>query len=334
MTEVSPTSRDELLSRQPSTLSSLIAGSAGGMAQVLVGQPLDTIKTRAQTAPRAAFKGPLDIAVQTIKKEGILALYKGMASPLIGVAGVNSLLFGANQQARKLVSPYPDLSLPQVAVAGAMAGAAQSVLASPVEMFKVGGRWAPRVIGFPAFLQLIRITFTLQVRMQAQYGPNPKRLREIVGEMHQKWGWKRGIMRGYWITVLREIPAYGGFYLGYEYSKRTFQTSLHTTELPVWATLTSGAVGGIAYWTAWYVLLTRKSDYPLDVVKSRIQLQDQPPRGINYITVTFAKIYREEGASAFVRGITPTYIRAVPAAASTFVAFEIVSSLLQKHTTL
>ncbi|KDE04242.1 hypothetical protein, variant [Microbotryum lychnidis-dioicae p1A1 Lamole] len=275
MTEVSPTSRDELLSRQPSTLSSLIAGSAGGMAQVLVGQPLDTIKTRAQTAPRAAFKGPLDIAVQTIKKEGILALYKGMASPLIGVAGVNSLLFGANQQARKLVSPYPDLSLPQVAVAGAMAGAAQSVLASPVEMFKV--------------------------RMQAQYGPNPKRLREIVGEMHQKWGWKRGIMRGYWITVLREIPAYGGFYLGYEYSKRTFQTSLHTTELPVWATLTSGAVGGIAYWTACY---------PLDVVKSRIQLQDQPPRGINYITVTFAKIYREEGASAFVRGITPTYIRA------------------------
>lgn len=28
----------------------LIAGSVGGAAQVLVGQPLDTIKTRAQTA--------------------------------------------------------------------------------------------------------------------------------------------------------------------------------------------------------------------------------------------------------------------------------------------
>ncbi|SCV68096.1 BQ2448_217 [Microbotryum intermedium] len=324
MTEVRRRSSGELVARQPSTLTSLIAGSAGGMAQVLVGQPLDTIKTRAQTAPRGTFKGPFDIAVQTIRKEGILALYKGMASPLIGVAGVNSLLFGANQQARKLVSPYPNLSLTQVAVAGAMAGAAQSILASPVEMFKV--------------------------RMQAQYGPNPKRLREIVGEMHQQWGWKRGIMRGYWvskhvfeseigvhllmrtwwlsrhqITVLREIPAYGGFYLGYEYSKRSFQASLHTTELPVWATLTSGAIGGIAYWTACY---------PLDVVKSRIQLQDQPPRGFNYIFTTFAKIQREEGASAFVRGITPTYVRAVPAAASTFVAFEIVSSFLQNHTTL
>ena len=34
------------------TVNELIAGSVGGAAQVLVGQPLDTIKTRAQVAPR------------------------------------------------------------------------------------------------------------------------------------------------------------------------------------------------------------------------------------------------------------------------------------------
>lgn len=98
----------------------------------------DTIKTRAQTAPKGQFTGPLDIAVQTIKKEGFLGLYKGMASPLLGVAGVNSLLFASNAYARKLVSPYgPNLSIKEVATAGAIAGAAQSILASPVEMFKV-----------------------------------------------------------------------------------------------------------------------------------------------------------------------------------------------------
>ena len=32
------------------TINELIAGSVGGAAQVLVGQPLDTIKTRAQIA--------------------------------------------------------------------------------------------------------------------------------------------------------------------------------------------------------------------------------------------------------------------------------------------
>jgi hypothetical protein len=63
--------------RQQSTLASLIAGSAGGATQVLVGQPLDTIKTRAQIAPPGLFKGPTDIAVQTVRKEGFLALYKG-----------------------------------------------------------------------------------------------------------------------------------------------------------------------------------------------------------------------------------------------------------------
>lgn len=43
-------------SRQSSslqTINELIAGSFGGAAQVLVGQPLDTIKTRAQIAPSA-----------------------------------------------------------------------------------------------------------------------------------------------------------------------------------------------------------------------------------------------------------------------------------------
>jgi len=70
------------------TVNDLIAGSAGGAVQVLVGQPLDTIKTRAQIAPKGMFKGPMDILGQTVRKEGFFALYKGMASPLIGIAAV------------------------------------------------------------------------------------------------------------------------------------------------------------------------------------------------------------------------------------------------------
>ena len=37
------------------TINELIAGSFGGAAQVLVGQPLDTIKTRAQIAPSSVL---------------------------------------------------------------------------------------------------------------------------------------------------------------------------------------------------------------------------------------------------------------------------------------
>lgn len=53
-------------------------------------------------------------------------------SPLLGIAAVNSLLFTAYGASRRLVSPYPDLSVGQVATAGAMAGAANAILASPV----------------------------------------------------------------------------------------------------------------------------------------------------------------------------------------------------------
>jgi len=54
-----------------------------------------------------------------------------MASPLIGIAGVNSLLFASYGASRRIISPFPQLSLKETALAGAMAGAANAILASP-----------------------------------------------------------------------------------------------------------------------------------------------------------------------------------------------------------
>ncbi|KAF8627765.1 hypothetical protein AX17_006130 [Amanita inopinata Kibby_2008] len=275
------------------TINELIAGSVGGAAQVLVGQPLDTIKTRAQIAPKGMFKGPMDILLQTMRKEGFFALYKGMASPLLGIAGVNSLLFASYGASKRLISPYPQLSLQQIALAGAMAGAANSVLASPVEMFKV--------------------------RMQGQYGAKTdKRLRVVVNEMWSQWGFRQGIMRGYWITVAREIPAYAGFYTAFEFSKRRF-TAIYGKDLPVWALLASGSTGGIAYWL---------SCYPLDVVKSRIQLRPIPPSGnpFRYINGELKAIVSETGLAGLYRGLSPSCD--IPAAASTFAAFELTRDYL------
>lgn len=59
----------------------------------------------------------------------------GMASPLLGIAAVNSLLFTAYGVTRRIISPYPDLTMGQIALAGAGAGAINAVLASPVRLF-------------------------------------------------------------------------------------------------------------------------------------------------------------------------------------------------------
>ncbi|KAF9524972.1 mitochondrial carrier domain-containing protein [Crepidotus variabilis] len=281
------------------TINELIAGSVGGAAQVLVGQPLDTIKTRAQIAPKGMFTGPMDIVRQTLRNEGFFALYKGMLSPLLGIAGVNSLLFASYGISKRLISPFPDLSLKQIAAAGAMAGAAQAILASPVEMFKV--------------------------RMQGQYGSaSDKRLRVIFGEMWRDWGLRKGIMRGYWITVAREIPAYAGFYTAYEASKRHFSKQ-YGPQMPVYVLLGCGSMGGMGYWL---------SSYPLDVVKSRVQLRATPPTGtpVQYIAHELKAIVQESGFSGLFRGLSPCLLRSIPAAGATFAAFEITREFLEKET--
>ncbi|KAF8058645.1 mitochondrial carrier [Lyophyllum atratum] len=267
------------------TINELIAGSVGGAAQVLVGQPLDTIKTRAQIAPKGMFKGPMDILAQTLRKEGFFALYKG----------VNSVLFASYGISRRIISPFPKLSLKETALAGAMAGAANAFLASPVEMFKV--------------------------RMQGQYGAaTDQRLRDVAREMWTQWGLRKGIMRGYWVTVAREIPAYAGFYTAFEFTKRQFAKT-YGDKLPVWALLASGSTGGIAYWLACY---------PLDVVKSRIQLRPIPPTGtpVQYIANELRAIIAESGLAGLFRGLSPSLIRSIPSAASTFAAFELTREYL------
>ncbi|CDZ98880.1 mitochondrial carrier [Phaffia rhodozyma] len=289
----------------PDLLLNLLAGSAGGACQVIVGQPLDTIKTRAQTAAKGQFKGPWDIAVKTVRNEGVLALYKAStklyeilsASPLMGVAAVNSLLFTAYSTAKKLISPYPDLTIPQIALAGGIAGGVNSVLASPVELFKI--------------------------RMQCQYGTSTdKSLSGVAKDLWRDYGFRRGVMRGFKVSFIRELPAYAGFYSAYEFSKRTFKQRLYPQQdLPVWSLLLSGATGGVAYWLA---------SYPLDLVKSKVQLANTPPEK-GYITRELRQIVRESGFSGLFRGLSPTLVRAVPAAASTFVAFEISREFLIKH---
>lgn len=46
---------DARIRARPSLIVELIAGSVAGAAQVIVGQPLDTVKTRAQIAPRMSY---------------------------------------------------------------------------------------------------------------------------------------------------------------------------------------------------------------------------------------------------------------------------------------
>ena len=113
-----------------------------------------------------------------------------MLSPLLGIAGVNSLLFAAYGTSKRIISPFGQLSLKETAAAGSMAGAANAILASPVEMFKV--------------------------RMQGQYGnSSDKRLRVVAREMWAHWGFRKGLMRGYWVCYADELHFFSFSFLAF-----------------------------------------------------------------------------------------------------------------------
>lgn len=89
--------------------------------------------------------------------------------------------------------------------------------------------------------------------------------------------------------------------------------------MPIWCLMSSGAVGGVCNWLACY---------PLDVVKSRVQLTSHKlQRG--YIFSEMAAIVRENGLKALVRGLSPTLLRSIPAAGATFTAYELTKEALE-----
>lgn len=106
------------------------------MAGVVVGHPLDTVKIRLQTqeARNPLYKGTADCLRSILMKEGIRGIYRGVASPLVGVAGINAIVFGIYGQAQRQMSNAD--SLKSHALAGGVAGLFQSFICSPMELAK------------------------------------------------------------------------------------------------------------------------------------------------------------------------------------------------------
>lgn len=65
-----------------------------------------------------------------------------------------------------------------------------------------------------------------------------------------------------------------------------------------------------------------------DVVKSRVQLTSHK-LGPGYIVTEFQQLVREQGYQVLLRGLSPTLLRAIPAAAATFTAYELTKEALE-----
>jgi hypothetical protein len=68
-----------------------IAGVCGSLACVYVGNPFDVAKTRMQTRPDA-FRGLLDCFVQTFRREGVTAYWKGSSAAAVSAMTENAVV--------------------------------------------------------------------------------------------------------------------------------------------------------------------------------------------------------------------------------------------------
>lgn len=266
----------------------LFAGTVGGIAQVLVGQPFDTTKVRLQSDVTGRYNGPIDVVKKLIKEEGPRAFYKGTLTPLIGVGACVSIQFAVNEYMKRSVfGEVSQLSSKQFYLSGMAAGVANSVLASPIE----------------------HIRSRLQTQISGNLGPL-----DMIKNIYQRAGF-RGLMKGFLPTAIREGHGMGIYFLTFEalVQRDMIKNKVERKEIPGWKLCMYGGASGYSMWL---------TAYPVDFVKSRLQTDSLENPEYKSIRDVIKKVYKTQGIKGFFKGFAPTILRAAPANAATFCAFE------------
>ena len=107
-------------------LKSVLAGTIGGCAGLIVSHPFDTVKVRLQSS--SSNRNTLEVIRSILKKEKVTGFYKGIASPMMGVALINSIAFGTYDNVLRILNPNPHSfpSISNVFLAGIAAGITNS----------------------------------------------------------------------------------------------------------------------------------------------------------------------------------------------------------------
>ncbi|KAK4294080.1 hypothetical protein Pmani_033267 [Petrolisthes manimaculis] len=280
-----------------------LAGGFGGMCLVAAGHPLDTIKVRLQTQPtpgpgeKLLYAGTLDCALKTVRNEGFLGLYKGMAAPLVGVTPMFAVCFLGFGIGKKLQQKHPEEKLTAVQLfnAGMLSGVFTTAIMTPGE----------------------RIKCLLQVQA-AGTGPKLYNGPMDVVKVLYKEGGIRSIYKGTCATLLRDVPASGMYFMTYEWLKRMLSPVGKEGELSPLRTIVAGGCAGMFNWLV---------AIGPDVLKSRLQTAPEGtyPNGIRSV---FVEIMRTEGPKALFKGAAPVMIRAFPANAACFLGYEMAIKFL------
>ncbi|XP_033243727.1 calcium-binding mitochondrial carrier protein SCaMC-1-B isoform X2 [Drosophila miranda] len=290
----------------------LVAGGiAGGVSRTCTA-PLDRIKVYLQV--QTTKMGISECAQIMLNEGGSRSMWRGNGINVLKIAPETALKFAAYEQMKRLIrgeDASRQMSIVERFYAGAAAGGISQTIIYPMEVLKT----------------------RLALRKTGQYAG----IADAAAKIYKNEG-ARSFYRGYVPNILGILP-YAGIDLAvYETLKRRYIASHDNNEQPSFLVLlacgsTSSALGQLC-------------SYPLALVRTRLQAQaaetianqkrktliplksSDAHSGEETMTGLFRKIVRQEGLTGLYRGITPNFLKVLPAVSISYVVYEYSSRAL------
>ncbi|PHH76486.1 hypothetical protein CDD82_3963 [Ophiocordyceps australis] len=271
----------------PSFRSALIAGGIAGTTVDLTLFPLDTLKTRLQSASGFFAAG------------GFHGIYRGVGSALVGSAPGAAFFFCTYEAVKKRLLPEPDnASLPGSTHVGINGNDCNT--STPSALAQALAHMAAASLGEVAACAVRVPTEVVKQRAQAGLhgGSSAAALAAILAQNPSRgplavW---RELYRGWTITVFREVPFTVIQFPLWEALKAWRRRTRSTPSSPSDVSALESALFGSLAGAVAAALTT-----PLDVVKTRVMLSKDKVS----IATVFRRMLRQQGIRPFFAGITP-----------------------------
>jgi adenine nucleotide transporter 17 len=113
-----------------------LAGALGGVVAMTGTYPLIFLSTRSAVEVKKVNKSTIAVVLDIIKREGLLGLYSGLTSSLLGIAVTNGVYYYFYERARHTIlhsrSGGKGLSTLESILAGLIAGTATTMISNPL----------------------------------------------------------------------------------------------------------------------------------------------------------------------------------------------------------
>lgn len=302
-----------------------IAGWIGGASSVIVGHPLDTVKTRLQAGK--GNKSTLHCILTIYRKETVAGFFKGLSFPLASITLYNSAVFGFFSNTQRLISKlrYDDGRHPcgmlDLTVASMLTGLVSVSLGAPVDLVKIRLQMQTR----PVLAENLNLAANTSgniplrsVEMAGQHGYRGPI--QCISSIIQTEG-LQGLYRGAGAMILRDVPGYTLYFIPYTLFCDLLNPDGKSSPDLCSILLAGGLAGSISWVTA----------TPADVVKSRLQADHHQQRKYRGVLHCIVKSYKTEGLQVFFRGASVNAIRGFPMSATMFLGYELSLKFFRGH---